>query len=88
MFGVDGDVLRPDPGGIRYPLPSERLQIFNGMMGGIVQEAPDQMQTFIVRDVGGGLIPSRLSVRILIISSADCFLGVNVRGSVHGICKS
>ena len=65
VFWSNRDVLGPYPGRRRNPLLSECLQIFDGMVGSIVQEAPNQMKAFVVGDMGSRFVPSRLSIRVL-----------------------
>lgn len=69
VFRGNGDILSPHPSRTRHPLCGKRLQILDGVMGGIVEEGSDQMETFIVGYMSSGLLPSGLSVRELDVRS-------------------
>jgi hypothetical protein len=61
----DGNFFELDPGGSRYPLASEGLDIFDRVLGGIGEELANQAQTLVVRNMGGGFSLERLAVEIL-----------------------
>lgn len=59
------DLVYLHPGRMRYPLRSETLYIFDGMVGGIEEEASDQIQAFVVGDMGCRFLRARFAIEVL-----------------------
>jgi hypothetical protein len=58
---------------VGHPLRGERLQVFDSLVGGVAQEAANQIDSLVVRDMRGRLLVSGLSVRIVRDARAnDC----------------
>lgn len=66
MFRCYLDGLNLDPLGMGNPLCGECLELFNGVMRGKFEERPNQVQTFVVRQVGRRPLFERLSIEILL----------------------
>lgn len=50
---------------MRYPLCGKRLKFFHGMVRGKLEKGPDEVEAFVVGQVGGGLLFERLTVEVL-----------------------
>lgn len=60
-----GDVVDVDPVRHRHPLRREGLQLVDGVERGIAQEAADQLEPLVVRQVCCWLLPQRGAVEVV-----------------------
>lgn len=51
--------------GARDPLGCESLDILDGVIGGVVEEASNQVKAFMVRYVCRGFLTQRFTIQIL-----------------------
>lgn len=60
-----GDAFQLDPLWVRDPLRCESLDLFDGVMGGILEERSNQVQSLVVREMRGRLLLQVLFVEVL-----------------------
>jgi hypothetical protein len=65
MFGRNSDILGADPRRMGNDIGGERLQVVDGLVGGIDQEGADEVESFIVGDMCSWLLMPRFAVGVL-----------------------
>lgn len=61
----DGDLLDEDPRRAGHPLRGEALDVLDGVVRGVDEEFADEVEAFVVGDVGGGFLREGLAVEVL-----------------------
>jgi len=64
-FLRDLELVHLHPRRMRYPLRSKALDVLDCVVGGIEQEAPNQIEAFVVGNMGCGLLRARFAIEIL-----------------------
>ncbi|KAI4243670.1 MAG: hypothetical protein L6R42_010685, partial [Xanthoria sp. 1 TBL-2021] len=64
-FLSDGDFLYPTPWWIWYPLRGKGLDVFDGMVGCVEEEAANEKKTLMIRNMCGRLLAEGFAIKIL-----------------------
>lgn len=59
------DFIDLHPARAGHPLRSETLDVFDGVVRGVIEELTDEIDTFVVRDMSRGFVAKRLPIEVL-----------------------